>query len=351
VADAAETTGMTGRVRVTLFWIFVFACIGGAIGYVRWRIAATDHRTTPSIALYDPADPRFDDVRAAPHMFFLSAAAYGRVAVVRLANPAEQWVMNTPECERSHFDKNGGLCLVLNRESVQPRAFAYFLDAKFQTRGRLDLAGLPIRARISPDGKLGASTVFITGENYASEEFTTRTTLYDLSTHSAIADIEHFTVERDGKPFHDPDFNFWGVSFRRDSNHFVATLGTGGKRFLVEGDVARRHFRVVADDVECPSLSPDERHVVFKRHRTGQRGWQLWAMNLETRESWAITDEQQDIDDQVEWLDNDHVIYGMVLGPGPVAQNLGLWTTSIDRAAGKNQKFFLQSAWSPAVIR
>jgi Tol biopolymer transport system component len=215
----------------------------------------------------------------------------------------------------------------------------------------MDLPGLPIRARVSPDGKLAASTVFVTGENYASENFTTRTTLYDLATRQAIADLETFTVERDGKPFSNIDFNYWGVTFRRDSNRFLATLGTGGKRFLVEGDVARRRFQVIANDVECPSLSPDERHVVFKRKREQTFGWQLWAMNLETRESWPITDDQQDIDDQVEWLDDGRVIYGMVLGPGSPEENLGIWMSRIDRAAGKNREFFIRSGWSPAAGR
>lgn len=340
---------MSGRVRIALFWIFVVACVGGAIGYVRWRLDSTQRAGT-STPLFDPAEI-VADFRPTPHMFFQSASAYGRIGIVKLPVPGEQIILNTLECERSHFGRNGGLCLVLNRDTMQPRAFAYFLDEQFRTQGRLDLAGLPIRARVSPDGKLGASTVFVSGENYASEDFTTRTTLFDMSTRHAIADLEHFTVERDGKPFRSVDFNFWGVTFRQDSNRFLATLGTGSKRYLVEGDVTKRHFRVVADDVECPSLSPDEQHVVFKRTRARAAGWQLWAMNLATRESWAITEDQQDIDDQVEWLDNTTVLYGMVLGSGLPEQTLGLWTTRIDASSGKNRQFFLRSAWSPAVIR
>jgi hypothetical protein len=351
VANVAESTGMSNTVRLTLFWLFVIVCVGGAIGYVRWRVAATRDAAAESIPLYDPADPNIAALLDETHVFFQSSGAYGRIGVITLANPSRQWIMNTLECERSHFGKSGGLCLALNRDSVQPRAYAYFLDARLQPLSRLDLAGLPIRARVSPDAKLAASTVFVTGENYASEDFTTRTTLYDLPARHAIADVERFTVERDGKPFSNSDFNFWGVTFRRDSNRFLATLGTGGKRFLVEGDVARRHFRVIADDVECPSLSPDERHVVFKRKRRQTFGWQLWAMDLATRESWAITEDQQDIDDQVEWLDNARVVYGMVLGPGAADDNLSLWTTRVDRAAGKNRQFFLRSAWSPAVPR
>jgi hypothetical protein len=346
---------MSGRVRVTLFWIFVVVCVGGAIGYIRWRVGIPSRSADLSVPLYAPTQPdvaaMLDDIGKGPHLFFQSSRAYGRIGVVKAANPGEQWILDTLECERSHFGKSGGLCLVLNRETMQPRAHAYFLDARFQPLGRLDLAGLPIRARVSPDGKLGASTVFVSGENYASEDFTTRTTLFDLSTRQAIVDLEKFTVERDGRPFSNVDFNFWGVTFRQDSNRFLATLGTGGKRFLVEGDVSRRHFRVIADDVECPSLSPDERHVVFKRQRARAAGWQLWAMNLDTRESWAITEDQQDIDDQVEWLDDTHVIYGMVLGSGLPEQSLSVWKTRIDQAAGKNREFFLRSAWSPAVVR
>ncbi|MFM8532080.1 MAG: hypothetical protein ACKOEC_00550 [Acidimicrobiia bacterium] len=346
---------MTSKARVALFWLIVAACVGSALVFVRWRIETTERAATTSVPLLDVEQPdviaMIDGLRGTPRLFFQSASAYGRIGVVTLDNPAEQKILDTLECERSHFGKDGGLCLVLNRDSMQPRAYAYFLDRAFTPLGRLDLAGLPIRARVSADGRHAASTVFVSGENYASESVTTRTTIYDLPDRKAIVDLERFTVERDGKPFSNVDFNFWGVTFRQDSNKFLATLGTGGKRWLVEGDVARRHFQVIAEDVECPSLSQDERHVVFKRQRVKATGWQLWAMNLETRETWAISAYKQDIDDQVEWLDNGRIIYGMVLGSGLPEQALSLWSTRVDPALGKNREFFLRSAWSPAVIR
>lgn len=346
---------MSSRLRVTLFWVFVAICVSGAILYVRWRIAAADRSAAASVPTFDLNQPdviaMLDGMRQTPRLFFQSASAYGRIGVVTLDDPGDQKIFDTLECERSHFGRQGGLCLVLNRDSMQPRAFAYFLDHHFKQLGRLDLAGLPIRARVSADGRHAASTVFVTGENYASEDFTTRTTIYDLASRTPIAELEQFTVERDGRPFSNVDFNFWGVTFRQDSNRFLATLGTGGKRFLVDGDIAQRQFKVIAEDVECPSLAPDERHVVFKRQRVRAAGWQLWAMNLESRESWPITEDQQDIDDQVEWLDNTRVLYGMVLGSGLPEQALSLWSTRVDQAAGKNREFFLRSAWSPAVIR
>ena len=51
MADVAERTGMSGRVRVTLFWMFVVVCVGSAIGYVRWRIAAADRAADSSVTL------------------------------------------------------------------------------------------------------------------------------------------------------------------------------------------------------------------------------------------------------------------------------------------------------------
>ena len=39
---------------------------------------------------------------------------------------------------------------------------------------------------------------------------------------------EEFQVSQDGKVIKSPDFNYWGVTFQRDSNFFYATLRTGG---------------------------------------------------------------------------------------------------------------------------
>ena len=48
------------------------------------------------------------------------------------------------------------------------------------------------------------------------------------------------------------DFNFWGVTFARDGNRFYATLGTGGKTYLVEGDVAARQAARPARERRVP---------------------------------------------------------------------------------------------------
>jgi len=345
------------RLRITAFWLFVIACAAGTMGYVRLRTGSTVAAPAPEMLLSNPLEAtvaaRLAEVRTAPHVLFLStrAASLGQIGVAPVASPASQTLFQSEVCERAYFGRSNGICLVLNRTSMQPRAFVYFLNPQFQTVSQLALAGLPIRARISPDERYAATTVFVTGENYASEDFTTRTTIYDLGTRTAIVDLERFTVERNGAPFRQTDFNFWGVTFRADGNRFLATLGTGGRRLLVEGDLQRRHFRVIAEDVECPSLSPDQHTIVFKRQKARGAGWQLWGMDLASGQSWPVTEDGRQVDDQVEWLDESHVIYGMVASQGLPEYSLSVWVSDARPGAGMNQSLFLQSAWSPTVIR
>src|SRR5438132_1093504 len=74
--------------------------------------------------------------------------------------------------------------------------------------------------------RVGAITVFVTGEMYAGSPFSTRTTIVDMATGEALGDLEQFSTWRNGVRFKAADFNFWGVTFARDSNVFYATLRT-----------------------------------------------------------------------------------------------------------------------------
>lgn len=345
------------RAQTIAFWLFTAACIAGAIGYVRWRVVPPPVKSSASaLPLLDPANTAaqaaIDQSRTSPHVTFLSTRTDvpGHIGFAALDTPDQASIIDGLECERSHFGKDLGLCLALNRESMEPRAFALILDRHFQTLARFPMAGLPIRARVSHDQRYAAATVFVTGENYASD-FTTRTTIIDLAARRPIANLEEFAVERAGRPFRDVDFNFWGVTFFQDGNRFYATLGTHGQRLLVEGNISQRQLRVVGTDVECPSLSPDEHHIVFKRKLAGRPGWGLWARDLRNEEVWPITDEGQDIDDQVEWLDNGHVVYGRLFGTGAPETSLSLWIAPIARQSKFDQRLFLRSAASPSVIR
>ena len=342
--------------RALIFVAVIVVCTVGVAMYIQRRQQARAVATPGANAFLNLDDPavaaRIDRLRAAPHVAFLSRRtdSFDQVGLVAIANPDERVLLVSPACERSYFASKTGLCLVINRESVAPRAYAVFVDHALRPTRQLPLDGLPIRARVSPDNRWAAATVFTSGENY-SGDFTTRTTLYDLERGTVVEDLESFTTERDGKAFKAIDFNFWGVTFFPSGDRFLATLGTGGKRFLVEGDIARRHFKVIKNDVECPSLSPDGKRIAFKRASATKGAWRLWVMQLDTGDAWAVTEEDRYIDDQAEWLDNEHVLYGLLYGEGVPENALSIWVSDVSRESGFDAKVFIRSASSPSVIR
>jgi len=118
---------------------------------------------------------------------------------------------------------------------------------------------------VSPDGRYGAATVFVFGHSYADANFSTQTTMIDMASGTSLGDLEEFTTTRDGVTWASEDFNFWGVTFvGEDSDVFYATVRSAGKTYLVEGDVEARTMRVLRENVECPSLSPDGTTIAFK---------------------------------------------------------------------------------------
>ena len=48
--------------------------------------------------------------------------------------------------------------------------------------------------------------------------FSTRTTIIDTIAGTVIGELESWKVTRDGQPFANKDFNFWGVTFASDGN-------------------------------------------------------------------------------------------------------------------------------------
>jgi Tol biopolymer transport system component len=188
---------------------------------------------------------------------------------------------------------------------------AQVFDSRLRPVDEVALTGFPSRARVSADGRYGTMTVFVSGDSYlqSPSAFSTRTVILDMKSGQQIAQLEQFDVTKDGKPFDAVDFNFWGVTFvPGDSNRYYATLGTGGSHYLVEGDIAARSMRVLRDGVECPSLSPDGRQIVYKSRVGNGERWRLRVLDVETLSDHAVA-ETRSIDDQVEWLDDQTLAY------------------------------------------
>ena len=239
-----------------------------------------------------------------------------------------------------YYSSGRGICVARGRgfaAGYQAKVFG----ADLKVTREIPVDGMPSRARVSPDGRYGATTMFVTGHSYAeSGAFSTEATLFDLERGERIGQLEEFTVTRRGRPVTAVDRNYWGITFARDSDHFFATLATGGKTYLIEGSVSERTARVIHENVECPSLSPDGTRIAYKsRTDSNDTPWRLTVLDLATMRETPLA-ELRSVDDQAEWLDDDTVLYGI---DGEV------WRVPAD--GGGRASRFLARAESPAVVR
>ena len=266
-------------------------------------------------------------------------------------------------CARVHF--SGGIGVCLTREAVPGgegrkeigladlfglASFtgysAVVFDSQLRSVARnIKLNGFPSRVRVSPSGRLAAVTVFLSGQSYAALKFSTQTTIIDVGSGKLLADVETFAVTRNGQAFHSPDFNFWGVTFSRDEGIFYATLWSMGKTYLVKGDLAKHAAEVIYEGVECPSLSPDSARIAFKK-RTGFIGgpaiWRISLLDLRTLTDTPLG-ETRSVDDQVEWLDNNDILY--VINENDKSN---IWILPVD--PNGSPRLWLTGASSPAVV-
>jgi len=246
----------------------------------------------------------------------------GRLALVRADGSRAQTAVS---CARVHVA--GGRAVCLRPDQASPGSFVLdVLATDLSVDRSLPLNGVPTRARMSADGRVLAWTVFVSGDSYTSSELSTRSGILDLATGVLSSSLEDFgVVDAEGARRSPPeDANFWGVSFADDDNTFYATMSTGPHFYLVQGDFAAETVTVLADGVECPSLSPDGTRLVYK-HRQPDRTWRLEVYDLDSGRRTPLA-ETADVDDQGAWLDEGTVAYGKLDGDGRV----GVWTVPAD---------------------
>jgi Tol biopolymer transport system component len=342
--------------RIVLFGVIAAFCVTGGAWAVLQAAQPTPVPTpvviaNPGASTSDANAPAISQPPARPHVIGLSISPgfYG------LRGVAASFVHNAPSadryasdlaCERISFNGESGICLERGVLEMTSRVTATVFGPDFKARYSLPVDGIyGSRTRISPDGRYGAFTTFVEGHSYADASFSTATEIIALADGSRFGNLETWSVTRNGAPFSAPDFNFWGVTFARDSNRFYATLATGGAIHLVEGDIAARAMRVLADDVECPALSPDETRVAFKK-RSGLAMWRLHVYDLRTG---AVTPlaETANIDDQAAWLDDAHVLYGKIAPDA--APRIDTWVVNAD---GSGQpRLWAENLQSVVIVR
>lgn len=263
--------------------------------------------------------------------------SFGKVAIAMLAHPDRRRRVADLRCDRVDFARGRGICLTWT-QPFGGKPVARIFDAQLRVRDQIDLQGIPSRARISRDGRLAATTVFVRGDSYAPGKFSTRTNIVEMASGRVLAHLEDFRIFRDGKRFSNRNFNFWGVTFEGDGDHFYVTLGSGGATYLVRGSLRERQGVVVHPRVECPSLSPDGTRIAYKKTLESGGRWRLTVLDLRTMREVPLA-ETQSVDDQVEWLDDERVAYW---------RGTDVWTVPAD-GSGAPQPF-IRSASSPAVL-
>ena len=337
---------MPDRRAIFLFAGICAVCLAGIVLIAVWSrmvaVSETGELPSGSAQLHQRLD--------AERLYFRYTGmgpGYGRLAFLDKSSLVAKFHPDL-SCDAVHASGGRGLCLSADRGVVTTYTAYVFDTSTHAVLGEFPLGGAPSRTRVAPSGQIAASTVFVTGHGYDSVDFSTQTMLYDLVSLTPIADLETFTVVLAGEAISRADLNFWGVTFLPDEQGFYATLSSAGEHHLVKGDIPSRTVTVIHDRVECPSVSPDGTMVAYKRRKTapGEVGWDIHVLRLEDRQDVALGDERS-IDDQLEWLDNEHVIYSVPDTSSPAVTNI--WIT---RADGTGEAaLFLDNAYSPAVVR
>ncbi|WP_333771899.1 TolB-like translocation protein, partial [Streptomyces sp. IBSBF 2435] len=310
------------RLLVLLAGVVVLATVaGGAV----WRAAdradrrnqvqaggPAVHAGTVSLAASGPPRIVFRSMAWGPHR--------DELASVPAAAPAGPRTASGVACLRFYAAGGTGICLQAERGAVNDSYRALVLDSRLRTTRRVDLAGIPTRARVSPSGRMAAWTVFVGGDSYAGTNFSTRTSILDTRTGALQPTLEDYAVTRDGKRVRAADVNFWGVTFA-DDTRFYATMATGGRTYLIRGDVRARTAVTLRENVECPSLSPDGTRIAFKKrvkNLPADAPWRLYVLDLATLRDHP-TAETRSVDDQAVWTDDHTLAYSM---PGDYGSDL-----------------------------
>ena len=294
--------------------------------------------TTTTVAPFEGIDP------STVGLIFVNRVPgedYGKVGYID--RNAERHIVDL-ECVRIDWNVNGGLCLD-HGTSVSPGT-GYLLAPDLEPTTRFDLS-LPSRTAVSPNGGVMAWTGFTLGHSYLNPgEFATITQLISVERETG-RNLEEVweTYLPTGELLSSEDQNYWGVTFI-DDERFYATVGHSGTTDIVEGSLLDPRLEVVFEGVSCPEVSPDGSTVVVKEMQ-GDAFFQLVAIDVETGQRRDLG-ETRSVDDQVEWLDDDRIVYGM-----PNAENgtdaqpaFDIWV--LDVSAGSQPQLLVPFADSPA---
>lgn len=342
---------MNRRTRIAAAAISTTVLLGGAAAYCVLAIVESGAAGAPATAHSGDAigAPEPDGGATVVFRNTDTADGYGFVASVAAQDPRGDRAISDVQCDRVYAATAAGatrtICLRIDR-GILTTFSANLLDETGSTTRTWPLPGLPSRARLSADGALVGFTAFVTGESYGSIDFSTATQL-STTDGTDFGNLESFALLIDGRPNSAVDRNFWGATFTSDDTVFYATAATGGDTWLVRGDLAARTLTSVRKGAECPSVSPDGTRIAYKKNvSTGAEArWSIAVLDLATDKETLMPDDRN-IDDQVEWLDDDTLLYAL---PGERAGDSDVWAMPADGSGAP--ELFIAHASSPSVVR
>lgn len=271
-------------------------------------------------------------------------AGFGRIASVPLDRPGAARTTGSVLCDRLYAADGTGVCM--QRKGPVPSTHVTVLDRSLRRVREVKAEGFPNRARVSASGAMLSWTTFVQGDSYLRDDFSTRTSILDTRTGRLVDSVEGIPLTLDGKPYHAADVNYWGVGFAADDNTFYATVRTSGRTYLVKGDFRKWTARTLRTNVECPSLSPDNTRIVFKKrvNASANRPWRLYVLDLATMRETPLAEEHS-VDDQAAWLDDRTVMYGLPRHGG----GWDVWAAPADGSGAP--RLLIHDANSPAAVR
>ena len=267
---------------------------------------------------------------------------YGKAGIMTFDG---ERIITELKCTRIDLNSTSGLCL--NKpENPLGSGHGLLLDTQLLSLGKFTVTD-PSRAAVSPDGSLVAWTGFTEGHDYGEVgEFSTLTQIINIERGLAVDLEQDFQVIIDGEVDRSIDHNFWGVTFL-NNDVFYATLGTSDSMYIVEGSTSRGTVEAKFENASCPEVSPDGLTIVAKEQRGDQ--FQLVAIDVATGTRRDLG-ETRSVDDQVEWLDNDSILYAIVNEDEGTEAQPAYDVYVLNTAPGASPRLLIPFADSPAAV-
>jgi len=255
------------------------------------------------------------------------------------------------DCLRVHIAADHGVCLSETDPVLGTFETTFFEASNPAETIKSYASASPSRARISPDGTFSTVTAFISGGSYADigiGETTTVVTIDEVDSNVLLRGAGQFEVNAEQSRYQTFDANYWGLTFV-DQENFYITGFYDTLPEIMQGTLSTMTIEPTGWIGSCPSISPDGKTLVFKEQRPDGH-YDLVAVDVETQEK-RLLGETRSVDDQVEWLDNDTILYALHPEDGDLGLQPQFDIWELDLAEGSEPKMFLPSADSPAVAR